>query len=195
MFLWALSLLGSWSALFNGPNSIGFLPSIFTCGRKNSQSPKHRSQNVAFYQTRDKVLLLCHSNSYAQCANTFLQTSPYRQFCISKLAHQSLWNMFLTRTRILNEAQANVTHERQSTRHGASIYVSSPHSNCDFWLIVNEWREAFIAAKYSGNLGTCWADWRDRLMLCYLTHTVQFAFISSLRSTLKFVTHFCDSTS
>jgi len=77
----------------------------------------------------------------------------------------------------------------------ARIYVSSPQSNCDLWLIMNEWRVAFITAKHSGNLGTCGADWRHRLMWCYISRAVRFVFISSLRSILKFATHFCDSTS
>jgi hypothetical protein len=114
--------------------------------------------------------------------------APGKILYIKNLADQSLWTTFWRRTRILNETQANVT--------GTRTYVSIPHSNCDFWLIVNEWiRVAFITAKHSGNFGTCGADCKDSRMLCYKSRSVRFVFFCSLRSIVKFATNFCDSTS
>jgi hypothetical protein len=112
--------------------------------------------------------------------------APRNNFVIRQLADRSPWTKFRTRNMDLKW--------NPSECHGARIYVPSPHSNCDFWPIVNEWRVAFITAKHSGNLGTCGADWRDGIMWCYMSRVVRFVFFSSLSSILKFATYWCDST-
>jgi len=69
VLLWALYLLGSEVSFIQWAQLSRFLTVPFYVWKETQQYPKRSSQNVAFYQRTDKVLLQCHSN-------TFLQSSP-----------------------------------------------------------------------------------------------------------------------